>query len=128
MVYADYNFYVTSFLGSSIREEDFPRLALRASQFIDYYTLGKSRNFPELEDIKMACCAIAEKYQIVEMAQRSAVKRLHEDVKSESVGSYSVSYQTANEKAQAVSNAQSEVAATARQYLVGTGLLYRGGC
>ena len=128
MVYADYNFYVTSFMGTAIKEEDFNRLALRASQFLDYYTLGKSREVTGLENLKMACCAIAEKYQIVEMAQRSAVKSLHEDVKSESVGSYSVSYQTANEKAQAVSNAQSEVAATARQYLVGTGLLYRGRC
>ncbi len=128
MVYADYTFYSNDFLGSSISEMDFPRLALRASQFLDYYTLGKSRKTPDLENLKMACCAIAEKYQIIEKAQRSAVESLDGDVKSESVGSYSVSYQTASEKAQAVINAQNEVVATARQYLVGTGLLYRGRC
>lgn len=134
MVYADYNFYVTAFLGSSIKEEDFNRLALRASQFLDYYTLGKSRNSPGLENLKMACCAIAEKYQIVEKAQKSVEESLNNgcNLKSESVGSYSVSYQTASEKAQganqAVIDAQNGVVATARQYLVGTGLLYRGGC
>lgn len=134
MVYANYTFYTTSFLGSSIREEDFPRLALRASQFIDYYTLGKSRDFPELENLKMACCAIAEKYQIVERAQAIATQSFEGDAtpKSESVGSYSVTYQTASEKAQganqAVADAQNAVAAIARQYLVGTGLLYRGRC
>lgn len=134
MVYADYSFYKNSFLGSAISEADFPRLALRASQFLDYYTLGKSRNNPGLENLKMACCALAEKYQIVEKAQKLAEESLTDggNLKSESVGSYSVSYQTASEKAQgankAVIDAQNGVVATARQYLVGTGLLYRGGC
>lgn len=134
MVYADYTFYSNSFLGSDISEADFPRLALRASQFLDYYTLGRARKNPDLENLKMACCAIAEKYQIVERAQKIATESLENggDMKSESVGSYSVSYQTASEKAQGanqtVINAQSEVVATARQYLVGTGLLYRGRC
>lgn len=134
MVYADYTFYANSFLGSAISEEDFPRLALRASQFLDYYTMGKAKNYPELENLKMACCAIAEKYQIVEKAQKIALESLEDtgNLKSESVGSYSVSYQTASEKAQganqAVIDAQNGVVATARQHLVGTGLLYRGGC
>lgn len=134
MVYADYTFYANSFLGSAISEEDFPRLALRASQFLDYYTMGKAKNYPELENLKMACCAIAEKYQIVEKAQKIASESLEDtgNLKSESVGSYSVSYQTASEKAQGanqtVIDAQSGVVATARQYLVGTGLLYRGRC
>lgn len=134
MVYADYSFYKNSFLGSAISETDFPRLALRASQFLDYYTLGKSRNNPGLEELKMACCAVAEKYQIVEKAQKIAEDSLADagDLKSESVGSYSVSYQTASEKAQgakqALTDAQDAVTATARQYLVGTGLLYRGRC
>lgn len=134
MVYADYSFYKNSFLGSAISEADFPRLALRASQFLDYYTLGKSRNNSGLENLKMACCAIAEKYQVVEKAQKAVEESLTDggNLKSESVGSYSVSYQTASEKAkganQAVIDAQNGVVATARQYLVGTGLLYRGGC
>lgn len=128
MVYADYTFYKNSFLGSAIGEADFPRLALRASQFLDYYTLGKSRNNPGLENLKMACCAVAEKYQVVEKAQKAASESMEGDLKSESVGSYSVSYQTASEKTKAVDDAQNGVVATARQYLVGTGLLYRGRC
>lgn len=134
MVYANFSFYENYFLGNSISEADFPRLALRASHFLDYYTLGRAKKFPDLENLKMACCAIAEKYQVAEMAQKAALESLSDggNLKSESVGSYSVSYQTASEKAQganqAVIDAQNEVVATARQYLVGTGLLYRGRC
>lgn len=130
MEYADYTFYTSSFLGSAISEADFPRLALRASQFLDYYTMGKAKNFPELENLKMACCAVAEKCQVVEKAEKSASESMNEggNLKSESVGSYSVSYQTAGEKISAAESARNGIAAVARMYLGGTGLLYRGGC
>ncbi len=134
MVYADYNFYKTEYLGNSIKEEDFDRLALRASQFLDYYTMGKAKNAVGLENLKMACCAIADKYQVIENAQKAAEENFADggSLKSESVGSYSVSYQTASEKATAAAtsaeSAEKSLAATARLYLVGTGLLYRGGC
>lgn len=130
MVYADYTFYTSSFRGSAIGEADFPRLALRASQFLDYYTMGKAKNFPELENLKMACCAIAEKYQVVEKAEQSATASLSDggSLKSESVGSYSVSYQTSGEKISAAEAARNGIAAVTRMYLGGTGLLYRGGC
>lgn len=135
MAYADYSYYVSSFLGSSIKEEEFSCLALRASQFLDYYTMNKSKSVPELENLKMACCAVAERYQVIESAQKIAAESLNEteDLKSESVGSYSVSYQTAGEKAttaaSAAEKARAELVGIARQYLAGTGLLYRGrGC
>ena len=38
MPYADYNYYTGTFLGDAIAEANFPRLALRASDFLDYYT------------------------------------------------------------------------------------------
>ena len=131
MIYADFTFYKDSFLGVAINEYDFPRLALRASQFLNYYTRGKAESCPELENLKMACCAIAEKYQLVEMAQKEAVSTDGGNVKSESVGSYSVTYETAKEKmeaALAAESARNGMAAVARMYLVGTGLLYRGRC
>lgn len=112
MVYADYNFYTGSFLGSDISEADFPRLALRASQFLDYYTRGKAEKNPDLVDLKMACCAVAEAYS--KAGNKSGIK-------SESVGSYSVSY--ADEK-----ETSAALVSVARQYLANTGLLYRGRC
>lgn len=129
MAYADFEFYTGRYLGSSIGEADFPRLALRASQFLDYYTMGKSKKKPELEELKMACCAIAERVSVVEAANAAAVKSVSGDgLKSESVGSYSVSYETASEKINAAQGAREGYAAIAREYLAHTGLLYRGGC
>lgn len=114
MAYADYEFYVASFLGSSIEEKDFPRLALRASQFIDYYTMNRARNYTADDAVKHACCAVAEVFQTAEKAEAKA------GISSESVGSYSVSYATEQ-------NVKAELSDAARRYLAFTGLLYRGG-
>lgn len=122
MIYADYSFYVGSFYGNSIKEVDFPRLALKASQFLDYYTRGKATDYADKDAVKMACCAIAE-----QVALNEAGNTAYSGVKSESVGSYSVSYETAVEKISTAKAARAAYAATAMEYLAGTGLLYRGG-
>lgn len=134
MVYADFEFYSDSFLGLAISEADFPRLALRASQFLDYYTQGKAEANSDLDAVKMACCALAEQYQIIEKAAKIAADTMTGEnaVKSESVGSYSVSYQTASEASEkaveASEKAQANLARVARQYLAWSNLLYRGRC
>ena len=112
MFYADYSFYKDAFLGVDISEKDFPRLALRASQFLDYYTRGKAAQNPDLDALKMACCAVAEAY--AKVGGKAGIK-------SETVGSYSVSYSDGVD-------ANIALAAAARQHLANTGLLYRGGC
>ena len=60
MAYADYEYYTTTYLGTAIKEDDFPRLSLRASSFLDYYTQGQAAQNPDLDALKMACCAVAE--------------------------------------------------------------------
>lgn len=115
MVYADYNFYAEKFIGKTIKEADFERLALRASQFLDYYTMNRAKDYTKDDAVKNACCAVAEAYQTVE---KTGAKK---GIASESVGSYSVSYITDK-------TAKSELANAARQYLSFTGILYRGGC
>lgn len=124
MIYVDYSYYVDAFYGSKIAEKDFYRYALRASQFLDYYTRGKAKDNAELEEIKLACCAVAE----CVFTGDSAVNNV-KGLKSESVGSYSVSYETGKEKIETAQATRAECAAVAREYLADTGLLYRGrGC
>lgn len=133
MPYADYPFYTEQFYGNAIKELDFPRLASRASSFLDYYTMGKAKKNEGLHELKMACCAIAEKYQTIDAAQKIAADALSASgkKKSETVGSYSVSYTTGEESTKtAISiaeNANAALAQVAQMYLAGTGLLYRGG-
>lgn len=124
MVYADYAFYTGVYFGNIISEADFPRVASRASNFLDYYTRGKAKNSSDLEAVKLACCALAEQYQVIERAQVN-LSSSDGEKQSETVGSYSVSYRSG---AEITANAQVQLANLAKQYLSGTGLLYRGGC
>lgn len=139
MAYADYEYYTTTYLGTAIKESDFPRLALRASAFLDYYTQGRAAQNAGLDALKMACCAIAEQYQYIDTAQALAQKSLtaslesNGELQSQTVGSWSKTYRSGGDSArQALSSVQAAKAALgalAQQYLAGTGLLYRGrGC
>ena len=139
MAYADYEYYTTTYLGTAIDEANFPRLALRASTFLDYYTQGRAAQNPELDALKMACCAVAEQYQYIDTAQALAQKSLSAslesdgELQSQTVGSWSKTYRSGGDSAQqalsSVQTAQASLGAIAQQYLSGTGLLYRGrGC
>lgn len=139
MAYADYEYYTTTYLGTAIKEDDFPRLALRASSFLDYYTQGRAAKNSDLDALKMACCAVAEQYQYIDTAQALAQKSLSAslesdgELQSQTVGSWSKTYRSGGDSAQqalsSVQTAQAALGAIAQQYLAGTGLLYRGrGC
>lgn len=138
MAYADYEYYKNTYLGTAIPESDFPRLALRASSFLDYYTQGRAAKNAGLDALKMACCAVAEQYQEVDAAQALASKSLTAalsagggELQSQTVGSWSKSYRSGGESAAQAANAaaaaRSLLSSAAVQYLAGTGLLYRGG-
>lgn len=138
MAYADYEYYKDTYLGTAIQEADFPCLALRASSFLDYYTQGRAGQNQDLNAVKMACCAVAEQYQSIDLARQAALHALQNsanageagDLQSQSVGSWSKTYRSGGESAQqattAAQAAQASLASVAAQYLSSTGLLYRG--
>lgn len=138
MAYADYEYYITTYLGTAIKEADFPRLSLRASSFLDYYTQGRAAQNSDLNALKMACCAVSEQYQVIDTARALAQKALSSSLSSEggelqsqTVGNWSKTYRGAGDSAAqataSASSAKASLADAARQYLAGTGLLYRGG-
>ena len=136
MIYADYAYYSGVYMGA-VSEEDFPRLSVRASSFLDYYTQNRAKDNAELDAVKMCCCALVDKYAVIEAAQALAAKNLAKaaagdaEVKSETVGGYSRTLATGGESAAsalgATDNAQKMLAETCTEYLAHTGLLYRGG-
>lgn len=136
MAYADFTYYSGTYMGT-VSVEDFPRLAVRASSFLDYYTQNKAKDNADLDAVKMCCCALVDKYAIIEAAQALAMKNLANaaandaEVKSETVGSYSRTMATGGESAvsalNATDGAKNLLAATCNEYLAHTGLLYRGG-
>ena len=118
MAYASFADYTDVYLGNSIREEDWARLAQRAGEHIDRMTQGRAADVTDaalLKALQMACCAAAEAVQQCEQVQAYAA------VSSERVGDHSVTYahMTVSERRQHVANAIA-------QHLVSTGLLHAG--
>lgn len=121
MIYADFDFYQTEYYGTSVDVSDFDRLALRASTFIDYYTMGKAQAKAELPAVKMCCCALAEQYRVIEQyASQSADGKA---LKSQTVGAWSQTYTSG---AELEVEARKRLAGIVNEYLAPTGLLYRG--
>lgn len=138
MPYADYAYYTGTYLGTAITEQDFPKLSLRASSFLDYYTRGKAAHNADLDALKMACCAVAEQYQMIDTANALASKSLASavdgggELQSQTVGSWSKTYRSGGDSAAqataAAASLRASLASVAAQYLTSTNLLYRGRC
>ena len=118
MAYADYDFYTTSCFGSVVPEADFPRLAERASDFVDTMTSdrlvdGLPKNEHSQKRIKKAVCSLAELMYQIELAEKNATNAAVSGtstaigsggsttgiVTSMSSGSESISYVTPQQKA-----------------------------
>ena len=118
MPYADYTYYLQTYVGDVIGEADFLRLATRASSFLDRLTFGRAASDTDNTDaIKNAMCAVAEEIYSVE--QDGGL----DGIASESIGSSSVTYAD-NSARRMVREARYQNAA--RQYLGSTGLMYMG--
>ena len=52
MIYANYEYYSGTYMGS-VSEENFLRLAVRASSFLDYYTQNRAKDNAEMDAVKM---------------------------------------------------------------------------
>lgn len=122
MVYADYEFYKTQYLGTILEEPEFNAMALRASAYIDYLTFGKAEKNAEKAAVKLACCALAEQEKAIETSKAASASSVGEK-KSETVGSWSASYRSS---AEILNESQAQLKTIATQYLATTGLLYRG--
>ena len=75
MTYADYGYYFGTYMGA-VSEKDFPRLVVRASSFLDYYTQNRAKDNADMDEVKMCCCALVDKYAVIEKANELANKRL----------------------------------------------------
>ena len=92
MAAIDYTFYTVRYLGSAIREEDFPRLAERAGEWISAWTggtVGPDEKSPET--VKKAVCALAEVLPDEERLNAAAFSESR-GLAAETVGDWSRSY------------------------------------
>ena len=94
MAYADYEFYATSYFGSVVPEAEFPRLAERASDFVDAMTFdrlvdGLPTNERSQKRIKKAVCSLAELMEQIELAEKNAINQASTNVTDMNVGNIS---------------------------------------
>ena len=122
--YADYTYYTTTYLGTSIASGDFARLALRASAWVDRLTFQRAAaivtaatDTATIDLIKMATCAIAEDIQTTEANGGT------DAIQSESIGQNSVTYGAMSSKAASAGETYMQ---TASLYLGSTGLMFPG--
>ena len=93
MAYADYKFYTESF-GNVVPEADFPRLAERASDFVDTMTFdrlvdGLPTNECSQKRIKKAVCSLTELMYQIELAEKNAINQASTNVTDINVGNIS---------------------------------------
>lgn len=81
-MYATFDFYQNTY-GGKVAEDDFKPLAARAGSLINYYTFGRIEEVTE--EIKYAQCELIDNIKNFEAQEQK-------NIKSESVGSYSVTY------------------------------------
>ena len=117
MAYADYDFYIESYFGLVVPENDFDRLAGRASDFVDTLTFdrllgGLPTNERARKRIRKAVCSLAELMYQIELAEKNAINQASANVTDTNVGgkstgivtsvssgSESISYATPQQKA-----------------------------
>ena len=93
MAYADYKFYTESF-GNVVPETDFPRLAEKASDFVDIMTFdrladGLPTNERSQKRVKKAVCSLAELMYQIELAEKNAINQASANVTDTNVGNIS---------------------------------------
>jgi hypothetical protein len=114
MPYANYSYYTDTYKGI-MPEEDFNRLNLQASAYIDQITFGRAaRSHPEAVQtkIKDACCAVAD---ILMKKEQGG------ELTSQTVGPWTKHFASSGKT---LDQQQYDAALL---YLGMTGLLYRGG-
>lgn len=94
MAYADYDFYTTSYFGSVVPENDFDRLAGRASDFVDTLTFdrllgGLPTNKRARKRIRNAVCSLTELMYQIELAEKNAINQASANVTDINVGNIS---------------------------------------
>lgn len=117
MAYTDFEFYATTYHGNVVPEADFPRIADRASDFLDVITFDRlADGLPSDEraatKVQKAVCAVAEKLYELELADKQALSAAAGStsssgsggatsgvITSRSAGSESISYASPSEMA-----------------------------
>lgn len=121
-LYADYEYYTSTYKGN-LPKEEFEKSIMKASAYVRRITFGRADDNMELEEVKLATCAVCEL-----LANDEKVRNKHSGraVTSENTDGYSVSYESGGNGETADDLLCKKMHNTAALFLDPTGLLYMG--
>lgn len=118
MIYVDHNFYIGEYRGTIVAEQfTFERLALRASEKLDHFTMGRINPSDITDDVRRAVCAMADILYLAEKRTSGG-----QNIASESNDGYSVTYVTTGER-EMIQAQEEKLYKAAYAYLSRTGLM-----
>lgn len=121
-LYADYTFYVSEYRGN-LTDEEFDKSVIPASAYVRRITFGRADDNMEMEEVKLATCAVCE---LLANDEKARSKHLGRAVTSENTDGYSVSYESGGNGETADDLLTRKIFNTLELYLMPTGLLYMG--
>lgn len=121
-LYADYEFYTTTYKGNLLKEE-FEKTIMKASAYVRRITFGRADDNMEMEEVKLAACAVCD---LIANDEKVRSKHSGRVVTSENTDGYSVSYESGGSGGTADELLSRKISDTLELYLMPTGLLYMG--
>lgn len=130
----NYQYYTDTYGGTDVTASEWLYYSNQAINKINYLTFNKaSQEFGQYtNEISNAICAVSERLKShdtkVKAMQKSDLDTLNRGVKSETVKSHSKTYETsaADAESKLTNESNQQIAKVVREYLLPTGLLYRG--
>ncbi len=125
--YTNYNFYIDIYKGN-MPQDDFERLVIKASYEVQKNIFNRPITGFE-EEVQMATCSITDiLYKIEQLENKKNTTISDKTLKSESVGNYSRTFENSSvtDIDVQISNQKEKIKEELRNYLLTTGLLYRG--
>lgn len=121
-LYADYTFYVSEYRGN-LTDEEFDKSVIPASAHVRRITFGRADDNMEMEEVKLATCAVCD---LIANDEKVRSEHLGRVVTSENTDGYSVSYESGGNGGTADELLSRKIFDTLELYLMPTGLLYMG--
>ena len=122
ILYADYEYYTTTYKGS-LSKEEFEKSIMKASAYVRRITFGRADDNMKMEEVKLATCAVCE---LLANDEKVRSKHLGRAVTSENTDGYSVSYEGGGNGETADDLLKRNIFDTLLLYLEPTRLLYMG--
>ena len=121
-LYEDYTFYVSEYRGN-LTDEEFDKSVIPASAYVRRITFGRADDNMEMEEVKLATCAVCE---LLANDEKVRSKHLGRAVTSENTDGYSVSFESGGNGETADDLLHKKMYNTAALFLDPTGLLCMG--